>query len=394
MILLHTADLHLGLHRSGVDRWDDHMRVLTEILACAEDRGVDVLLFAGDIFNNRTKRELADVATEFLRMLVPTLRRGTDVVLVLGNHDSRDLFRLMATLLRDVAGEDSLPLLICHEPRVYELSHHRNLQIVALPYLRPEVWQSGRTFPAGVVEGTELHRHLGTLVERVLDWLSKQVDPRRPAVFAGHILVAGSQATTGIELDYAHEIAIAAQSLPGYTQYNALGHVHLCQRIDSAIRPSWYAGAPDRQDRGECAYTPCVLLVELDPEAGRACEPEEVPIRNATAFVNEYLDGSKGVACFLDAEQPRTVLGTVQVTCPTTEFPGLRQQILSLYPRLDVIIAPTDAAHPTLLDLPEDPYDVHANVVKYMEDRFSGEELRQLQDAFAELYGEVRSHEN
>ena len=102
MRLLHTADLHLGLHRGGISRWNDHMGVLDEILTCTEEHAVDVLLFVGDILNDRVKRDLADIACDFLKRLVPTLHRGVDVVLVCGNHDNRQLFRLMGTLLQDM----------------------------------------------------------------------------------------------------------------------------------------------------------------------------------------------------------------------------------------------------------------------------------------------------
>jgi exonuclease SbcD len=394
MKLLHTADLHLGLCRGSISRWNDHIRVLDEILAYVEKCKVDVLLFVGDIFHNRTKRDLADIAADFLQKLVPTLRRGTDIVLVSGNHDNRDLFHLMGTLLQEVAGEDTLPLLICHKPGVYDLSGHKTLQVVALPYLSPSVLQSHESFSDKVMEGAELHQTIGATLERGLQWLESQVDPSRPAIFAGHILVSGSQASSGIELDYAHDIAISPQSLPHYTQYNALGHIHLCQQVNGASRPSWYPGAPDRQDMGERSYEPCLLLVELTMKPGEPCEPTELPIHSATPFVRESLNSANGVADFLaDEPSPRT-LGMVQITCTIGEFADLRRQVLRVCPHLDVIINPTDDPYLSVVDLPKDPYDVQANVQRYLEDKFAGEELERLKEAFAELYGEVSSHAN
>lgn len=389
MKLLHTADLHLGLQRSGISRWDDHIRVLNEILTRAEEHEVDVLLFVGDIFHNRPERDVADIAADFLRMLLPTLHRGTDVVLVSGNHDNRDLFRLMGTLLREVAGEDTLPLLVCYKPDVYDLLGHKALQVVALPYLPPNMLRSTEAFSGPVMEGSELHQTLGATIDQGLRWLEGKVDPRRPAIFAGHILVTGSQAATGIELDYVHDIAIAPQSLPHYTQYNALGHIHLCQKINGASRPSWYAGAPDRQDMGERAYTPRSLLVNLTMKPGEPCEPIELDIKSATPFKKESLNGASGVADFLATEPPLETLGRVQITCSAGEFANLRHQILSVCPRLDVMSNPVDSTYSIDIELPEDPYDVQANVLAYLEEKFTGEELKNLKEAFVELCGEV-----
>jgi exonuclease SbcD len=385
MRLLHTADLHLGLR----DRWDDHTRVLNEILALTDEHGVEAMLFIGDVFHNRTERDLADIAADFLRMLLPTLRRGTDVVLVSGNHDNRDLFRLMGTLLREVAGQDALPLLVCDKPDVYDLPGHKALQVVALPYLPPNMLRSVEAFSGPLMEGSDLHQTLSATLERGLQWLERKVDPNRPAIFAGHVEVRGSLAATGFELDYIHDIALEARSLPHYTQYNALGHVHLCQKIKGASRPSWYSGAPDRQDLGERAYKPCVLLVELTMKPGDPCEPIELPVQSATTFIKESFNGADDVIGFLASEPSPETLGRVQITCSVGEFAGLRQQILSVCPRLDVMSNLVDSSYSLDIALPEDPYDVQANVLAYLEERFAGEELKNLKEAFAELCGEV-----
>jgi DNA repair protein SbcD/Mre11 len=388
MKLLHTADLHLGLHRGGICRWDDHMEVLDEILLLTEEHEVDTVLFAGDILNDRTRRDLSDIACDFLKKLIPSLRRGIDIVLLPGNHDNRELFRLMGTLLKEIAGEDTLPLLICHNPGVYDLRNRKELQIVALPYLSPNELRLESSFSSSVIEGDELHQTLGSRIEQGLRWLETEVDGSRPAIFVGHILVTGSNAMTGIELDYAHDVAIAPQSLPHYTQYNALGHVHLSQKIVGANCPSWYSGSPDRQDLGERAYKPSILLVNLTMKPGEYCAPIELSIQSATPYIKKSLEGADDVKGFLESEPSPRTLGTIQIRCTVDKFADLRQGILDICPRLDVSIDPIDIEQEVSINLPEDPYDVRSNVLGYLEEAFSGEELKRLKNAFAELYGE------
>lgn len=52
MKILHTADWHLGKRLDRFSRLDEQVLVLDEIVQIAEQQKVDVILVAGDLFDN------------------------------------------------------------------------------------------------------------------------------------------------------------------------------------------------------------------------------------------------------------------------------------------------------------------------------------------------------
>ena len=54
MKILHTSDLHLGKKTNGISRLEEQAHGLDEIIALCEKEGVQVVVIAGDIFDNLT----------------------------------------------------------------------------------------------------------------------------------------------------------------------------------------------------------------------------------------------------------------------------------------------------------------------------------------------------
>ena len=78
--LVHSSDLHLGTDDSFSDT--DRLAVLPRVLKAASDVGADVVVLAGDSFDNhRQPIELLERAAQMLR------EYGNPVVILPGNHD-------------------------------------------------------------------------------------------------------------------------------------------------------------------------------------------------------------------------------------------------------------------------------------------------------------------
>jgi len=92
MRILHTADWHLGACLGVHDRTDELFAQAERVLRLAEDHSADVLLVAGDLFDHRTQPALTKRLAD---LIGPYIRRGLHIVLVPGNHDNRDHFRMM-----------------------------------------------------------------------------------------------------------------------------------------------------------------------------------------------------------------------------------------------------------------------------------------------------------
>lgn len=86
MKILHTADWHLGVRTEGKLRIKEQKKIMDEICAIADEEKVDVVLVAGDIFDQPVPVAVAeDLFYETLDKL--TLNKERVVVVIAGNHD-------------------------------------------------------------------------------------------------------------------------------------------------------------------------------------------------------------------------------------------------------------------------------------------------------------------
>ena len=86
MRILHTADWHIGAKTDDLDRFEEQKAVLKQIIDHAERYNVDMVLIAGDIYNNLVPS--AEDEELFYKTLVELSRNGEcAVVAIAGNHD-------------------------------------------------------------------------------------------------------------------------------------------------------------------------------------------------------------------------------------------------------------------------------------------------------------------
>ena len=52
MKILHTADWHLGKRLDRFSRMEEQIQVMDEIVAIADEQQIDLVLIAGDLFDN------------------------------------------------------------------------------------------------------------------------------------------------------------------------------------------------------------------------------------------------------------------------------------------------------------------------------------------------------
>ncbi|MEM1183050.1 MAG: exonuclease subunit SbcD, partial [Acidobacteriota bacterium] len=88
MLLLHTADWHLGQRFHDQRRIDDELHALEQIVRIADERRVDVVLVSGDVFDHPNPgAEEQRVYYKTLARLIQEAGVAT-VVVTAGNHDS------------------------------------------------------------------------------------------------------------------------------------------------------------------------------------------------------------------------------------------------------------------------------------------------------------------
>lgn len=285
MRLLHTSDWHLGRTLFGRKRLDEQAAFLDWLTGQLDEQAIDLLIVAGDIFDNTTPSNQAqELYYRFLRKASKSSCRH--VIIVSGNHDSSSFLDAPGTLLYDfnihvvgTAREDPQ-----EEVLLLQDSHNQpELIVCAVPHLRD---RDLRTVDSGesiedkerkLVEGLRSHYHE---VVRAAELVRASLDRPVPIVATGHLFTTGGQTTDedGVRALYVGTLAsVDAALFPSAIDYLALGHLHAAQCVQD--RTSYrYSGSPIPLSFAESSHKKQVLVVEIADEAPFAIRVDRLDV--------------------------------------------------------------------------------------------------------------------
>ncbi len=279
--ILHFADAHIdiaahGRHdpQSGLPvRMQDFLKSLDTIVDTAIEEQVDLVLFAGDAYKDRTP--VPTFQREWGRRMVRLSQAGIRTLLLVGNHDLSPASG-RAHALQEYETIPVPHIRVISRPCLLGPDDLEGLplQVIGLPWvsrssMMATLGMSGAN-PAEVF--TELETRLTDLVNIWMD----QIDPAVPVVLTAHASVQGAQ--------YGAERSVMLGSdlvLPGSLvkdprlSYVALGHIHKPQDLNrNAQPPVIYPGSIERVDFGEVEDEKFFVVVEVNPR-----EPTKVEWR-------------------------------------------------------------------------------------------------------------------
>lgn len=283
MRLLHTSDWHLGQSFYTFERSYEHHCFFEWLLETLEVEQIDVLLIAGDIFDNTNPAAAAQ--RQFYRFLTAAKRRlpALNLVIIAGNHDSPGRLEAPIPLLeafdvtvvgyiaRDATGEIDLNRLV-----VPLRNRHQEIAAwcLAIPFLRPGDVPRVETAGDPYLQGVKL------LYRQSLALALERQQPNQAIVALGHCHLSGGLTSEDSE----RRIVIGGlEALPPdmfdpAIAYVALGHLHRAQQIDGQARLR-YAGSPLPMSFAETHYRHQVLCVDLDGDT--VAQIQEIPIPRA-----------------------------------------------------------------------------------------------------------------
>ena len=99
MNILHTSDWHIGKRLMDRERLPEQIAALDEIVRICDERDVDLVLVAGDVFD--TYMPSADAEEVFFRAVKRMAGQRRAVVLISGNHDSPERLSFGAQLMKE-----------------------------------------------------------------------------------------------------------------------------------------------------------------------------------------------------------------------------------------------------------------------------------------------------
>lgn len=268
--ILHFADTHIDVAAHGRReassglplRVLDFLKALDTIVDAAIAEKVDLVLFAGDAYKDRTP------VPTFQREWGKRIRRlsdaGVPTLLLVGNHD------LSPAMGRAHALQEYETLPVPHvrvlsEPAFLKPEDLEGLplQVIAIPWLsRSRIMTKLQISATNMDEiYAQMEEKLGELI---VMWI-EEADPDVPILLTAHASVQGAK--------YGAERSVMLGSdlvLPGglvrnpRLDYVALGHIHKAQDLNpDAHPPVVYPGSIERVDFGEVADEKFFVIAEV-----------------------------------------------------------------------------------------------------------------------------------
>ncbi|GBU08073.1 exonuclease [Bacteroidales bacterium] len=256
MILLHTADWHLGQTFFDYDRKAEHILFLAWLKEQICSKQVDTLLIAGDVFDSPNPS--ADSQKMYYRFLreVTSENPALQIIIIAGNHDSAARLEAPNPLLEDMNISVRGVVRRNNEGEI-DFNHlliplAKGGYCLAVPYLRQGDYPDAETYAQGVQK----------MYEAVYEVVK---DKQQPIIAMGHLQATGSEIS---ENDRSERTiiggleSISPDSFASAIAYTALGHLHRAQRV-SGRENVRYSGSPLPMSFAEKNNRQGVVLVEI-----------------------------------------------------------------------------------------------------------------------------------
>lgn len=264
MKFLHLSDLHIGKRVNEFSMIEDQKYILKQILSITEQKQVDAVIIAGDIYDKSVpSAEAVQVFDWFLTALADQKRK---VFAISGNHDSAERIAFGAQLMssRDVYVSP------VYDGTVSEISltdAYGEVMVYLLPFIKPaavrHALENGQeeNLPESYQEAVEI------AVKRM------DVDRKKRNILLAHQFVTGAGRCDSEDVSVGGLDNVDAEVFDAF-DYVALGHIHSPQSVKKAtVR---YCGTPLKYSFSEAEQEKSATVVEMK-EKGQT-EIDTVPL--------------------------------------------------------------------------------------------------------------------
>lgn len=251
MKILHTSDWHLGIKIPSplaIPRLDEQAKILEKIKKIIEEKNIDVVLIAGDIFEIPLPSiEAEKIFLKFLSDIAGDLKKY--VLFINGNHDSGekiDNLNILSKISNNrikAFTDTRLDSSNLTEKLIFNID---DISFVGIPFI-PKYMYSG-----------EYRNIFERLISEILKKTSDTV------VLFSHDTIEGAiYSDTEVKYD---DKSLDPNSINKISNFNkviywALGHIHKYQKITENI---WYSGSIIQTNFGEKDQSKYVIICEIE----------------------------------------------------------------------------------------------------------------------------------
>lgn len=302
MKILHTADWHLGKKLDRFSRLEEQVLVLDEIVEIADEQNVDLILIAGDLFDNfNPSVEATELFYKTLKRL--SLNGKRPVIAISGNHDSPNLIDAPDPLARECG------IILIGHPKAkitpFELEHFK-ISNSAAGFI--ELQLKSLNFPVRILHTPyaneiRLKEYFGENKEEELNkvlaenWATiadEFCDDKGVNLLMAHLYMNKKGAPIIEEpegeklIKIGNATLIYSDIIPSQIQYTALGHLHGFRNIGTTEKPVVYSSSPLCYSFSEAGQTKYVTIIEAEPN--KEVSYEKLPLKNGKKLVRKTFD--------------------------------------------------------------------------------------------------------
>jgi exonuclease SbcD len=337
MRLLHFSDAHIDMANYG--RHDpvtglplrvlDFLKSLDTIVDAAIDEKVDLVIFAGDAYKDRSpaptfQREWGRRIMRLSQAKIPTL-------LLIGNHDiSPATGRAHAIQEFDTLQVPFVKVLA--KPEFFAPDQLWNLpvQVIAIPWISRSGLMANLEMSAENPE--EIFANIESRISDLVEGWLAEADPSLPIILTAHASVEGAKFGAERMVMLGADLVLSPSMVKDRRlDYVALGHIHKPQNLnENAHPPVIYPGSIERVDFGEAADDKFFIVAEVAKVQTRV---EWRKLTGARPFIDRRV-------CLQSSEN---VIESLKSALPKVkEMDGAIVRLVVEYPReLDTLIDET-----------------------------------------------------
>ena len=313
MNILHTSDWHIGKRLMDRERLPEQIAALDEIVRICDERDVDLVLVAGDVFD--TYMPSADAEEVFFRAVKRIAGEKRAVVIVSGNHDDGVRLAASAPLAAEegiylfgggydvvpVGGKRAVKAVASGEGyAVIANARGEQVYINALPYPNEARLKEEKTDES--------------YADKLRRWIARGeagFSGNMPHILLSHLFVAGgkvSESERDIDLGGARAVPV---SLFSAFDYVALGHLHKPQKLSGNVR---YSGSLLQYSFDEFEKKQVILLHTQE----KSLEIEEIPLSSGRKLVRLEEENVERAASLLKQYPGVFIELTLRLSAPLT----------------------------------------------------------------------------
>lgn len=300
--ILHTADWHLGKKLDSFSRLEEQVLVMNEIVEIADQQQVDLVLIAGDLFDN------FNPSVEAVELFYKTLKRLSNngkrpVVAISGNHDSPSLIDAPDPLARECG------IILIGYPNAkiqeFELNDFKILKSVEGMI---ELKLNSFDYPIRIIHTPyaneiRLKQYFGENKEDALNevlatnWKNiadEYCDENGVNLLIAHLYMNQKGAEILEEPEGEKPIKIGnadmifSDAIPPQIQYTALGHLHGFKNIGTEEKPVVYSSSPLCYSFSEAGQTKYVSVIEAEPN--KTISYHKIELKHGKPLIRKTFD--------------------------------------------------------------------------------------------------------